>query len=126
MPVAISLRMVLQSGSDFDQPLPPGYESGWGSPVAGPAASGRGREPRAHQYPNDRELRLDPRVRPGRLETPTLGSLPRNARVGARPLLCPRHEHPERKLASPGLRGNRGPRGRPRIGAERATDPHAP
>jgi hypothetical protein len=121
MPVAISLRMVLQSGSDFDQHLPPGYESGWGSPVAGPAASGRGREPRAHQSPNDRELRLDPRVRPERLERPTFGSLPRNARVGARALLCTRHEHPERKLASPGLRGYGGALVPPQAEGRRAT-----
>jgi hypothetical protein len=46
-------------------------------------------------------------MRQDRLERPTFGSLPRSARVGARALLCTRHEHPERKLASPGLRGSR-------------------
>jgi hypothetical protein len=58
-------------------------------------------------------------MRQDRLERPTFGSLPTSAQVGARALLCTRHEHLERKLASPGLRGLEGARSRPRRAGDR-------
>lgn len=122
MPVASSLRVVLQSASDFDHHLPPRIRAGLGLAAVGLAASGTGR---CHGRIDIRAtarcgLILD--GAPSR-ERPTFGSHPTTARVsararalypprasqrGARPWVCA-----ARRLNCPDpLPGGRRPRGR--------------
>ena len=77
---------------------------GRGSRAPRPAARGRGRAPRAHRYSSHRELPLDPRMRPERLEHPTFDHPQQNVRVGATALICITTNISSVKLASPGLR----------------------